>query len=118
MTLMGTVAQRLRAARERTGLTQDKAAEAVGIHRVQLSYYETGKREIDISTLARLAALYGYTVGYFLARADGEDEEQVSVALRAGDVSASDLEVVAWAKNFVLAACELDQLLQEGRQTP
>ncbi|MEW6227471.1 MAG: helix-turn-helix transcriptional regulator [Bacillota bacterium] len=117
MTLIGTVAQRLRAARERTGLTQDKAAKAVGIHRVQLSHYETGRREIDISTLARLAALYGYTPDHFLADADEEeeDEEQVNVAFRAEDVSASDLEIVAWAKNFVLAAYELDQLLQGGK---
>lgn len=112
MTLIGSVAQRLRAARERTGLTQDKAAQAVGIHRVQLCHYENGKREIDISTLARLAALYGYTLDHFLA---GAEEEQVSVAFRAEDVGASDLEIVAWAKNFVLAAYELDQLLQGGK---
>lgn len=112
MTITSSVAERLRIARKRMGLTQDRAAEAVGIHRVQLCHYENGKRKIDISTLARLAALYGHTLDYFLAHAEGEDP--VSVAFRAEEVGASDLEIVAWAKNFVLAADELDRLLQGG----
>ncbi len=111
MTLLETIGHRLRIARQTSGLTQDQAASAVGIHRVQLSLYESGKREIDITMLARLAALYGYTMDHFL-RQDAGEEEQVNIAFRAEDVTEEDLTLVEWAKNFVLAASELERILE------
>jgi len=36
------------------------------------------------------------------------------LAFRAEDLQESDLEVVAWAKNFVLSALELEKILQKG----
>lgn len=115
MTLFERIGDKLREARERTGLTQDMAASSIGIHRVQLSQYENGKREIDLSTLAKLATLYGYSVNYVLG--ETEEEEQVNVAFRAEDVSSEDLELIAWAKGFVLAASELECILEGGHRS-
>ena len=61
------IGNRLRQAREETHLTRDQAAEMVGIDRVSVWRYETGKRErIPIGILARLADLYGKSVDWFL----------------------------------------------------
>lgn len=49
----------IRSGRERVGLSQDAAAEAVGISRVVLNYYESDRRQIPLSVAAALARLFG-----------------------------------------------------------
>lgn len=53
---IGTV---LRSSRERAGLSQDAAADAAGLSRVLLAYYETGRRQVPLNVGAALARLYG-----------------------------------------------------------
>ena len=61
------IGNRLRQAREEAHLTGDLASERVGIDRVSLWRYETGRRKrIPIGILARLADLYGKSVDWFL----------------------------------------------------
>jgi len=105
---------RLREAREESGFSQEQVAKAVGINRAVLSYYETGKRKIDLSTLKEMATFYGYSLEYFTENEKSNSEEPVMLAFRAEDLQESDLEVVAWAKNFVLSALELEKILQKG----
>jgi Zn-dependent peptidase ImmA (M78 family)/transcriptional regulator with XRE-family HTH domain len=61
------LADALRRARERAGLSQDAAAAALGINRVVLSYYETGRRSMPLPAAAALARLYGTTLDRLLA---------------------------------------------------
>ena len=49
---------RLKNARERIGLTQDQVARLIDVNRVEISYYETGSREISLGKLAQ-ANLHG-----------------------------------------------------------
>lgn len=56
----------LRTTRERLGLSQQAAAEAVGLNRVVLNYYETGARQPSLSNLASLARMYGVAVSDLL----------------------------------------------------
>jgi Zn-dependent peptidase ImmA (M78 family)/transcriptional regulator with XRE-family HTH domain len=60
----GTVLAR---ARERAGLSQEAAAEAVGLNRVVLSYYETGRRQPPLGVAVALARLYGMSLSELLA---------------------------------------------------
>jgi len=76
MTSMGI---RLKNARERIGLTQDQVARLIDVNRVEISYYETGSREISLGKLAQLANLYGCSVDYFLS-VDDSDASGVAVA--------------------------------------
>lgn len=57
----------LRTARERAGLSQEAAAEAVGINRVLLNYYETERRQVPLTVAAALARLYGTSLESLLA---------------------------------------------------
>lgn len=60
------LAEALRQGRERAGLSQDAAAHAVGINRVQLSYYESGTRQAPLPTAFALARLYGTSLDRLL----------------------------------------------------
>lgn len=48
----------LASARQRARLSQEKVAEATGLSRVVLSYYESGRRQPPLGTLLALARLY------------------------------------------------------------
>jgi Zn-dependent peptidase ImmA (M78 family)/transcriptional regulator with XRE-family HTH domain len=64
MDSIGTV---LRESRERAGLSQEAAADALGINRVLLAYYETGRRQVPLNVGAALARLYGTSLESLLA---------------------------------------------------
>jgi transcriptional regulator with XRE-family HTH domain len=94
------VAARLREAREKSGLTQEQVARLLGTTNVQVSYWETGKRQIDLASLSRIADVYGYSMSWFLDQ-ERDESHQVRVAFRAGDLSEEDLKEIAWARRFV-----------------
>lgn len=72
--------ERLKLAREQTGMNQTEAAGALRITAAALSHYESGKRKVEALTLESLSRLYGVALGYFF----GEDEPRADweVALR------------------------------------
>ncbi len=58
--------RRLRAAREKAGITQAQAAAALGKTQVYVSKSESGERRIDAIELNAFARLYGSSVGQLL----------------------------------------------------
>lgn len=64
------LAERLRQAREETGLTQTEAAERVGLNQSDISKIETGDRVIDVIRFLDLAALYGKPLNWFVEETD------------------------------------------------
>lgn len=103
---------RLREARERMALTQEQVGRLIGVSRVEVSYYETGYREISLGKLARLAALYGHSVDHFLG-SDGDNLTEVAVAFRADELSDEDLQIVEWARGLISGIADLDAMLKE-----
>lgn len=69
------VGQRLRAARETLGLTQDDVAGAMGMPRTSVIAMEAGKRNVTAVELRRLARLYRRNVQWLL----GEEDEAAAV---------------------------------------
>ncbi len=65
-TIERVVGRRIREAREFLGLTQEKAAQALGITRAYLSMLERGERRPPSRLLARIAELYGRSEAWFL----------------------------------------------------
>lgn len=61
-----TMVERLREAREETGLTQDEVADEFGRLQSFVSKVETGDRRIDPVELCRFAELYEKPVTWFL----------------------------------------------------
>ena len=59
-------AARLKALRERRGLTQEQLSEKSGVGRSHLARLETGKQDPTLSTLEKLAKALGVKVGRLL----------------------------------------------------
>ena len=108
------IGQKLRLAREQAGLTQEAAAQALGVVREQLSYLENGRREIDLVTLFKLADLYGYSASYFLLNQRTQPADELSIAFRAGELGEEDFTAMAWVQRFTRNLAELDHLLHGG----
>ncbi|MEQ6391317.1 helix-turn-helix domain-containing protein [Bacillaceae bacterium S4-13-58] len=107
------IGQKLKEARKAAGFTQDQVANYLGIKRENLSYYETGTRQIDTLTLNKLAELYGYSLMYFLKPDSVVEEAGVATAFRASGLSNEDLKVVTWARKFAQNLDSLSELLEE-----
>ena len=58
--------RRLKDLREDHDLTQKEVGKYLWINQQQYSLYETGKREIPIDVLVRLAEFYGVSLDYIL----------------------------------------------------
>jgi Zn-dependent peptidase ImmA (M78 family)/transcriptional regulator with XRE-family HTH domain len=73
-----TLGRRLREARENCRLTQEAAAEAVGLSRTALVHIESGKRSLSTLELSQLAKLYHRSVAEFFsddAALSGKEED-------------------------------------------
>ena len=57
------IGRRIREARRRRGLSQSEVSQAAGITQASLSNYETGKRELPLSTVMNLAAALDVPLG-------------------------------------------------------
>lgn len=66
---------RLRAARDRRGLSQQAVADALGLPRTAITNIETGARAVSTLEITKLADLYGQAPAYFLAANEEEDED-------------------------------------------
>lgn len=94
------IGQRLQSIRKQRGFTQEQVAKYLGITQEQLSYYESGRREISVDLLLELAKLYGCDYSYLLGEIDNLND-QIAINFRADEISDEDLEVIAFANQFV-----------------
>jgi transcriptional regulator with XRE-family HTH domain len=94
--------ERLRAAREYLGFSQEEVGKYLGVPRSAVSLIESGIRRIDILELRRLAKLYQRSVAELTGEAQGQQTEPNSVmmvARAAATVSPEDRsEVLRFAE--------------------
>jgi Zn-dependent peptidase ImmA (M78 family)/transcriptional regulator with XRE-family HTH domain len=90
------IGKRLRSARQNCDISQEKAAEAIGLPRSAISQIESGKRAVSTLELARLSRLYGVPIAsLFSPGTDQGDQEGVLVALyRVAEDLACDAEAL------------------------
>jgi len=69
------IANRLRLARERSGLSQGQVARLLGIHRPAVTEIEAGRRKVSAEELAQLAELYAVSMSW-ITRGDSSLDEQ------------------------------------------
>ena len=86
---MEQIGDRLRTARESRGFTQGAAAAEIGLRGSAVSLMESGKRQVSALELARLAELYGRSVGWFV-NPEASLEDPVLVLFRADPDLASE----------------------------
>lgn len=88
---------RLRQARERAGLAQDKLGVLIGLDEgcssARISRYETGVHEPPFETARKLAQVLGISVTYFYC----EDDWLADLVLRLTELTpAQRIELTAW----------------------
>jgi transcriptional regulator with XRE-family HTH domain len=57
---------KLKEARKRCGMTQEEIAKELGLPRGNIANYETGRREPDLETIAKLANYYNVSTDWLL----------------------------------------------------
>ena len=70
------IAERLKMARNESGMTQEQVAEKILVSRVTLSHWENGKSLPDIASLISLSDLYGISLDE-LVKGDSKMTEKV-----------------------------------------
>lgn len=75
------LAQRLKEAREGSRVTQEQAAEALGLQRTAIAHIEAGNRSVSTIELATLAKLYNRDIAAFFAEDGVTNEDDALVAL-------------------------------------
>ena len=88
------IASRLRAARERAGLSQGQVAKKLNKHRPTISEIEAGRRSVTAEEIGEFARLYGVET-WWLTCVDPEDQlvaKNAKLQLAARDLSNMDRE--------------------------
>ena len=76
------VGKRLRAARERSGLSQQEVADRLGVQRTAVTLIEGGQRHVSTTELAHLASLYRRSISELLEPSDRFEEDYAVVLHR------------------------------------
>ena len=75
--------ENLKNARKDAGLTQQQAADSLGIERPSYARYETGDRQPDIDMLIMISKLFNVTTDYLLGLTnDPQFEQPATIAAR------------------------------------
>ena len=75
------VVDHLRRLREESGLSQSEFAGKMGVNRMTINNYETGKRIPDIDFAVRAADFFDVTVEYICGRTEYRDKDDIQVSV-------------------------------------
>lgn len=116
-----TIGRRLKEARANCGLTQEAAADAVGIARTAVVNIEAGKRAISTLELSKFAKLYHRPVTYFFQADDANavDPADLILARQLPGYQDNPLvkDAVAWCSELCRIGIELETLLGRRPRT-
>jgi len=108
------LANNIKEFRNRLGLTQDQLAEYLGVSRVEMNYYENGKRDTPKEIIPKLADLFGVDEFDLYEEDDAVNNLNIAFAFRANEISSEDLNVIAGFKKIALNYLKIKKVLQEN----
>lgn len=100
------LAQKLKAAREAAGLSQEDVAEKLDLPRPAISQMENGNRKVQALELARLAKLYGKSLSDFADEAAKDTSRMDALHRTARDLSEKDRDEVLRFAEFLRQKAE------------
>jgi Zn-dependent peptidase ImmA (M78 family)/transcriptional regulator with XRE-family HTH domain len=106
------IGQRLRDARKNCGVTQERAAEVLGIPRTAVVNIESGERLVSTLEVSKLARLYGRSVSEFLSDSVATGEDFIVVLHRIDKTFSEDPAVQKEISNHVAICREGADLKQ------
>ncbi len=97
---MKKIGKRLQELRESKGLSQSDLANYLGISQPLLSQIEAGNRNLNLSLLDKLCALYGCTDSYILCKND--EYNAVNFSFRSKNAAREDLDCISSVHKIIL----------------
>ncbi len=94
------------------GLTQQQVADFLGVTRELISLIESGKRDISVSNLNKLAELFGLHLSDLLEEDPKIQKVNLALAFRSDD-SEIDLESIASFRRIVMNYLKMETLKHE-----
>src|SRR5437016_4117656 len=76
------IANRLRVAREQSGLSQGQVAKLLGLHRPAISEVEAGRRRVAAEEVSRFAEIYNVSVSWLMKEESEVPDPAVELAAR------------------------------------
>ncbi|MDX9883238.1 MAG: helix-turn-helix transcriptional regulator [Prolixibacteraceae bacterium] len=98
---MKTIGENIRDFRIKIGVNQQDLANYCGISRELISMYETGKREVSLLHLEKISEYINVDLEVFLEENPEVIKPDLALVFRANDLSANDLESIAFFKQIV-----------------
>ena len=107
------IAERMKAFRKSSGLSQANIACFLGVDQSLISKAEKGERSLSVEMLEKLAALYGVSISAF--EEDTLPVNPLKFALRSGELTTADMEALS-AINRIAMNSEFMAGLLAGEQ--
>lgn len=104
---------KLKELREKNGYTQRNIADYLGVDQSFVSKVEKGERSFTSDMIERLASLFGIHVSALLSEKN-EDIPSTACAFRASDLSAEDLNTIAFINRIAINANYMTELLENN----
>ena len=94
------IAERMKAFRKSSGLSQANIACFLGVDQSLISKAENGERSLSVEMLEKLAALYGVSISAF--EEDTLPVNPLKFALRSGELTTADMEALCAINRIAL----------------
>lgn len=97
MTEKQELANRIRSARELSGLSQGQAAKLMKLHRPTISEIEAGRRNVKTDELTAFASLYGVEVSWLISgevEREKLNKEVLAAARELSSMNEEDLDIL------------------------
>jgi transcriptional regulator with XRE-family HTH domain len=82
-----SINERLRQAREASGLSQGQVAKKMGLHRPTMTEIEAGRRKVSGDELSQLSKLYDVSVAWIINGLEESDTSNDKILLAARELS-------------------------------
>ncbi len=106
-----TIGVNIRKYRLAQGYTQDHLANLLGVKREVISYYENGTRNIPVTSLNKLADLFGIELEELLEENSTIASTNLAFAFRSESFTDTDIHSIAEFKRIVFSYLKMNNIL-------
>ena len=110
------IGRNIKLLREKSGISQSEIAEYCGIPRELLSYYETGKREVSLLHLEKIAEFLNIEIEVFLEENPKEIKPELELTFRANELTATDFNSITYFKRIVKNYLKMKNIEKNGAE--
>lgn len=108
------IGRNVKAYRDKLHYTQDAIANFLGVQREVISYYENGKREIDLVKLEMLANLFNVELQDLISEDSNIKELDFAIAFRTEGLDESDLTQISEFQKIIKNFMKMQAILKKN----